>query len=121
MTLLSTATLCSYSVQIPTHHTHTILQATASTSVPSSTRANSLCLQYDVLLELRVHFQLQVESHATSHTSPTIMASVTSAGGTGNRLTAVTIILTGVASLVATLISLLYEKSALEKPSCALG
>jgi len=49
------------------------------------------------------------------------MASVTSAGGTGNRLTAVTIILTGVASLVATLISLLYEKSALEKPSCALG
>ncbi|KEF57801.1 uncharacterized protein A1O9_05721 [Exophiala aquamarina CBS 119918] len=35
------------------------------------------------------------------------MASATSAGGTGNRLTTVTIILTGVASLAATLISFL--------------
>lgn len=37
---------------------------------------------------------------------------ISSTGGTGTRLTTVTIILTGVASLAATLISFLYELSA---------
>jgi len=36
------------------------------------------------------------------------MITMASSGGTGNRLTRVTVILTGVASLVATLLSLLY-------------